>query len=129
MAERKKNPGHRSNKPRETKDASPREETPALSEEQKELTEWFRTVRFRKAVFGGVDEDDLWKKLEGLNRLYEAAIVAERARYNALMAAYVQNTNAKAQQYQQSLSKYQDEYRKLAQAYNNLIAKNQSEGE
>ena len=105
MAERRKNPGHRSNKPRETKDASPREETPALSEEQKELLQ-----------------------LEGLNRLYEAALVAERARYNALMAAYVQNTNAKAQQYQQSLSKYQDEYRKLAQAYNNLIAKNQSEG-
>lgn len=33
----------------------------------------------------GVDEADVWKQLEKLNELYQAAIAAERVRYNALL--------------------------------------------
>ena len=41
---------------------------------------------FRKNLLGGVDEAAMWKKLEELYALYEAAIRAERTRYNVLLA-------------------------------------------
>ena len=34
---------------------------------------------------GGVNEADVWKKIAELNALYEAALSAERARYDALL--------------------------------------------
>ena len=61
--------------------------TQGINHEHERLIQWLKTVRFRKVLFGGVDERQLWKKLEELNRLYEAAISAERARYDALLAA------------------------------------------
>lgn len=67
--------------PRELPAAEP------LNHEQARIQEWLRTVRFRRAVVGGVDEADLWRKLQELNALYEAALSAERARYDALLAA------------------------------------------
>ena len=109
-------------KPRERqKSETPREEAPNLSPEQQELVQWFKSVKFKPSVLGGVDESDVWKKLEQLNHLYEAALVAERARYNALMAAYVQNTNAKIDQYRQALNNCQSQYNQLAQAYNSRM--------
>ena len=42
-------------------------------------------VKFRKNLLGGVDEAAMWKKLEELYALYEAAIRAERTRYNVLL--------------------------------------------
>ena len=60
-------------------------QTEALNHEHEKLKEWFRTVRFRKVLFGGVDEIHLWKKLEELYALYEAALLAERVRYDALL--------------------------------------------
>lgn len=56
-----------------------------ISHEHEKLLQWFQTVKFRKTLFGGVDEAYLWKKLEELNGLYETALVAERARYDALL--------------------------------------------
>lgn len=56
-----------------------------LNHEQARIQEWLRTVRFRKTPVGGVDEADLWRKLQELNALYEAALSAERARYDALL--------------------------------------------
>ena len=58
-----------------------------LSAEQEKLRAWFRTVHFRKNLFGGINERQLWKKLDELNHLYEEALIAERARYDALLAA------------------------------------------
>lgn len=57
-----------------------------LNHEQARIQEWLKKVRFRKAVLGGVDEADVWKKIGELNALYEAALSAERARYDALLA-------------------------------------------
>ena len=108
-------------KPRGTEKPKQREDAPNLSPEQQELVQWLQSVKFKPAILGGVDESDVWKKLEQLNRLYEAALVAERARYNALMAAYVQNTNAKIEQYRQALNQSQNQYNQLAQAYNSLL--------
>lgn len=43
-------------------------------------------LRFKRRVFGGVDEADVWRKIEKLNGLYEEALRAERIRYDALLA-------------------------------------------
>ena len=56
-----------------------------LNHEQEKLHRWLKTVKFRRVLFGGIDEAQMWKKLEELDRLYEAAISAERARYDALL--------------------------------------------
>ena len=55
-----------------------------LNHQQAAIVKWLRQVRFRKTLFG-VDEADVWKKLAELNELYEAALSAERARYDALL--------------------------------------------
>ena len=57
-----------------------------LNHEQERIQEWLKQVRFKRAFFGGVDEADVWKKIAELNTLYEAALSAERARYDALLA-------------------------------------------
>ena len=44
--------------------------------------------KVQKTVVGGIDEVQMWKKLEELDQLYDAAIRAERARYNALLDTY-----------------------------------------
>lgn len=60
---------------------------PPLNYAQARIRQWLKQVRFRKAVLGGVSEADVWKKLGELNALYEAALSAERARYDALLEA------------------------------------------
>ena len=64
----------------------PGAEGECISREQQEILEWLRKVKFRKKLLGGVDEVQLWKKLEELYGLYANAIRAERARYDALLA-------------------------------------------
>lgn len=56
-----------------------------LNHEQERIQKWLKQVRFKKTLFGGVEEADLWKKIAELNSLYEAALSAERARYDALI--------------------------------------------
>ena len=56
-----------------------------LNHEQERIQKWLKQVRFKKTLFGGVNEADLWKKIAELNSLYEAALSAERARYDALI--------------------------------------------
>ncbi len=56
-----------------------------LNHEQRRIQKWLRQVHFQRALFGGLREADVWKKLGELNALYEAALSAERARYDALL--------------------------------------------
>lgn len=56
-----------------------------LSQEQEELLAWLKTMKFKRARFGGVSEEDVWKKISELNRRYDACLRAERERYNALL--------------------------------------------
>ncbi len=72
-----------------------------INHEQEELIQWFRDVKFRKKLIGGVDEAHLWKKLEELNGLYDAAIRAERARYDALIREHTRSCNAVIRKYKQ----------------------------
>lgn len=62
-----------------------REAVRPLNCEQKRILQWLRKVRFRRQMFGGVSERDVWKKIEELNAMYDAALTAERARYDALL--------------------------------------------
>lgn len=57
----------------------------ALTAEEQEIVNWFKTVKFKKVGIGGVSEEDVWKKISELNSRYDAALRAERARYDALL--------------------------------------------
>jgi len=56
-----------------------------LNEIHSEIVQWLKEVKFRKKLLGGVDEDDVLKKFDELNRLYEKALLCERERYNILL--------------------------------------------
>ena len=68
-----------------TPERLPGAEGECISREQQEIVEWYRKVKFKKNLLGGVDEVQMWKKLEELYGLYANAIRAERARYDALL--------------------------------------------
>lgn len=57
-----------------------------INSEQQNIVEWLKKVRFRKQLFGGVSEQDVWKKIDELNKLYDAALTAERIRCETLIA-------------------------------------------
>lgn len=61
------------------------EEIQPLNREQKRIMTWLRQVRFKRKFFGGVNERDVWKKIEELNQMFNLALIAERARYDALL--------------------------------------------
>ena len=44
----------------------------------RQISDWLQTVKFKRKLFGGVDEADVWKKIEELNALYEKMLYAER---------------------------------------------------
>ena len=55
-------------------------------EREARIAEWLRKVKFRKQIFGGVSQADVFKKIGELNDMYRGALIAERARYDALLA-------------------------------------------
>ena len=69
--------------------------TEPLNHEQERILKWMKQVRFKKKLFGGVSQADLWKKLAELNSIYDAAISAERARYDALLEAELKAERAR----------------------------------
>ena len=77
--------GHKAKLEHKLPEAEKSAEFQPLNHEQEKLHRWLKTVKFRRVLFGGIDEAQMWKKLEELDRLYEAAISAERARYDALL--------------------------------------------
>lgn len=52
------------------------------------IADWLEKVRFRKKFFGGVDEQNVWKKIDELNHMYEALLEAERVRYHTMIEHY-----------------------------------------
>ena len=64
-----------------------------LSPEQQNIALWLQKAKFKKKIFGGVDEADVWKKIEQLNALYTAAVDAERIRYDTLLEHYINSQN------------------------------------
>ena len=56
-----------------------------MNREEQKIAEWLTKVKFRKQTFGGVSEQDVWKKINELNEMYKLAVAEERARYDALV--------------------------------------------
>ncbi len=62
------------------------DELPFPEEYRQQIESWLQSVTFRKRLFDGVDETHVWTKIRELNDIYQKALVAERARYDALLA-------------------------------------------
>lgn len=60
----------------------------AINEIHEEILKWIKSMSFKKKIIGGVDEEDVLKKIEELNSLYEKALISERIRYNTLLNQY-----------------------------------------
>lgn len=60
-------------------------QAPALNESQQQVYDYLKGLRFKKHLLGGVQEMDVWRKIDKLNSLYAQALAAERARYDALL--------------------------------------------
>ncbi len=60
-------------------------ENKPINETHEEILRFIKNLKFKKKLFGGADEDDVLKKIEELNRLYETALLNERIRYNQLI--------------------------------------------
>ena len=48
-----------------------------------DIAELFKGMKFRKKLFGGVSEMDVWKKLEQLQKEYRSAYEIQQERYEA----------------------------------------------
>lgn len=48
-----------------------------------DIAEVFKTMKFKKTLFGGVSEKDVWKKLDKLQKEYRSAYEIQRERYEA----------------------------------------------
>ena len=57
-------------------------------EYQQQIESWLKQVKFRRRLFGGVDETQVWTKIRELNDMYRDALIAERARCDALIAEH-----------------------------------------
>lgn len=51
-----------------------------------DVAEVFKTLKFRKKLIGGVDEMDVWKKLDLVQSAYRSAYEMQEERYKALLA-------------------------------------------
>lgn len=61
------------------------EEKSYINLEHQKIVEWVENVKFPKKLFGGIDEKKMWENLQELQSLYEKSLIAERARYDALL--------------------------------------------
>ena len=50
-----------------------------------DIADQLSAMKFRKKMFGGVDEDDVWKKLEQLQQTYQLVHDEQAAYYQALL--------------------------------------------
>lgn len=50
-----------------------------------DIAEALSAMKFRKKMFGGVDEADVWKQLEALQRTYQLVYDEQAAYYQALI--------------------------------------------
>lgn len=48
-----------------------------------DIGEVFKKLRFRKTLFGGVSQKDVWRKLEQVQKEYRSAYECQQAAYEA----------------------------------------------
>ena len=51
-----------------------------------EIADYLKKIKFRRNLIGGVDEADVWRQLEFLQKEYRSAFDAQEAWYQALVA-------------------------------------------
>lgn len=62
--------------------------------EYRKIASWLLKVKFKPKFFGGVDPLDVWEKIEELNKMYEAALMAERVRCDMVIERVMDNARA-----------------------------------
>lgn len=50
-----------------------------------DIADILKKLKFRKVLIGGVDESDVWKQLEQLQKEYQSAYDAQEEYYQALL--------------------------------------------
>ena len=73
--------------------------TEPINAEQQKIIQWLKKVHFKKRIFGGVSEADVWKKIGELNTMYDAALAAERIRYDTMIEHYRKTSLLNVQRY------------------------------
>lgn len=53
-------------------------------QQENRIVKYLQQVKFKKKLFG-VDEADVWKKIQELNHMYEESLKWERKRYDLLL--------------------------------------------
>lgn len=53
------------------------------SRTMEDVAHYIEKMRFRKKLFGGVDEADVWRQIEALHREYEAVFLAQELQHEA----------------------------------------------
>ena len=119
----KKNSSEEKKKKSSAADRDIAPDTEPLNQEQQRLRDWYKTVKFKKATFGGIDEVNLWKKLEELNEIYESSLSAERARYDGLIKSYNASARKAIAQYKAALDQANADYDELNTLYVELQSK------
>ena len=51
----------------------------------KEIAVYIKQMRFRRKLFGGVDESDVWRQLSDLHKEYQTAFDAQREASRVLL--------------------------------------------
>lgn len=74
-------------------------EAEPINAEQQKIIQWLKKVHFKKRIFGGVSEADVWKKIGELNTMYDAALAAERIRYDTMIEHYRKTCLLNVQRY------------------------------
>ena len=60
-------------------------------EQEEKIAGFLQKVKFRKQIFGGVSEKDVWTKIGELNERYRQALRAERICCDTLIAEHDRN--------------------------------------
>lgn len=55
--------------------------TSAQCRSMEDVAHYIKGMHFRKKLFGGLDEADVWKKIEALHKQYEAVFLAQELRH------------------------------------------------
>lgn len=57
-----------------------------MSDPNQELKEFIKNLKFKKKLVGGVDEVDVWNKLEAIEKEYQRLLDIQKAKYEAIIA-------------------------------------------
>lgn len=56
------------------------------SAQHADIVKWLKSVKFKRKAFGGVDEADVWQKIDELNLLYEKILLEKQAQESPVPA-------------------------------------------